>query len=404
MCSADGRVPVALVDRYAHLLRVRAARVPMVMALLDALAIGMVTLSALLMVQQSTGSFATAGIVAGTFTLGNGLSAGIQGRLIDRLGPTRVLLPASVACALALSCLVALTQASAPDALLVGVAALGGLCFPQVVAAMRGIWTQLVDVRRRESAYAMLSLAFEVGVITGPLLVSAMLVLASPSAAVMVAALSAATAGIVFGSTGAARTFRRSRDGSTGLGALASPGVRTLALVSAAFGTGVAAARVGAPALAVDSASAGLAGVLLAVLSCGSLIGALAYGARAWAMSRGRRLAVIQGLLAAMLACCGFATWLPALGALLFVTGLLLAPFVITVSALVDDVIPHGMVTEAFAVTIMANIAGDALGTAVAGSLVDRGGPGAAFWFGAAVMAGGVVVGMLRRHQLEPAT
>jgi MFS family permease len=393
---------VAFVERYARLLHVREARLPLAMALLDAVAIGMVSLSVLLMVQESTGRFSTAGLVSGAFMLANGFSAGAQGRLIDRLGPSRVLAPAGVACAVALGSLVLVTEASAPDGVLVASAAVGGLCFPQVVAAMRGVWTQLVGARQRESAYALLSLAFEIGVITGPLLVSGLLVFASPSAAVLVTAVTAATAGVVFACTSAARTFPRSPEGSSGLGALASPGVRALAMVSAAFGVGVAAARVGAPALAVESGTAGLAGVLLAVLSCGSLIGGLTYGARSWTTSRSRRLMVVQVGLALMLACCALAPSWPVLAVLLLLTGLLLAPFVITVSSLVDDVIPHGMVTEAFAVTIMANVGGDAVGTAVAGSLADRTGPAGAFWFGAAVMAAGVGLGWLRRRQLQP--
>ena len=86
-------------DRYAQLVHHRAIRVPLAMTSLDALAIGMVSLSVLLMVQQNTGRFAMAGWVAGAFMRGNGVSAGVQGRLIDRYGPSRVLAPSSVGCA-----------------------------------------------------------------------------------------------------------------------------------------------------------------------------------------------------------------------------------------------------------------------------------------------------------------
>lgn len=390
-------------DRYTRLLALRAARVPLAMTLLDALAIGMMALSILLMVQQHTGGFGTAGLVAGAFTLGNGVSAGVQGRLVDRHGPSRVLAPVSVGCAVVLTSLVALTEASAPSGLLAATAALGGLCFPQVVAAMRGVWTQLVDTRQRESAYALLSLAFEVGVITGPLLVSAALVFASAAVAVVAAAALAATAGLVFAATGAARGFAPTRTTSTGLGALGSSGVRTLAVVSVAFGAGVAAARVGAPALAVESAAAGSAGLLLAALSTGSLVGALLYGGCSWDLPRRHRLAVILAACAGMMllaSLAGLSGGVVTVGLTLLLTGLLLAPFVITVSSLVDDVIPQGMVTEAFAVTVMANIGGDALGTAAAGAVVDRTGPEGAFVLGAAVMGLGCLTAWLRRGRL----
>lgn len=391
-----------LLDRYKRLLGLRPARVPLAMTLLDALAIGMVSLSVLLMVQQSTGRFAMAGWVAGAFALGNGVSAGVQGRLIDRYGPSRVLAPVSVGCAVLLISLVALTRSSAPSGLLVATAALGGLSFPQVVAAMRGLWTQLVEARQRESAYALLSLAFEVGVITGPLLVSVALLIASAAAAVIVSATVAAMAGLVFAATGASRQFHPSRGGSTSWGALASSGVRTLALVSAAFGFGVAAARVGAPALAVQSDAAGLSGVLLATLSFGSLVGGLLYGGRSWGLPRAHRLVILQGALALMLLLSTLASGLAALSAALLITGMLLAPFVITVSSLVDDVIPHRMVTEAFAVTIMANIAGDAVGTAAAGTIADHTGPAGAFLAGGVVMGVGCLFGLLRLHRLAP--
>lgn len=394
---------MAVLDRYARLLGLRAARVPLGMTLLDALAIGMTSLSILLMVQQSRGGFGTAGAVAGAFTLGNGISAGVQGRLMDRHGPSRVLAPASVACAVVLTSLVVLTEASAPDGLLVVTAALGGLCFPQVVAAMRGVWTQLVDARQREPAYALLSLAFEVGVITGPLMVSATLVFASPATAVVMAAVLAGAAGLVFAATGAARRFAPARALSTGLGALGSSGVRTLALVSMAFGVGVAAARVGAPALAIESSAAGSAGVLLAALSAGSLVGGLVYGTRSWALPRRRRLVLLLSACAGMLLLASLATGLVMLGIAMLLIGLLLAPFVITVSSLVDDVIPQGMVTEAFAVTVMANIGGDSLGTTAAGAIVDRTGPAGAFVFGAVAMGLGCVIAQLRQSRLTDA-
>jgi MFS family permease len=340
--------------------------------------------------------------VTGAFTAMNAVSAGVQGRLMDGYGPTRVLAPASVGSAGALVALVLLAQAPASTGLLVVVAALGGLSFPQVVTAMRGLWTQLVEPRQRESAYALLSIVFEVGVISGPLVVSVALVISSPAVALLLSAGFAAMAGLGFAAARASRQFEHARGGSTGLGALGSAGVRTLALVSSAFGVGVAAVRVGVPALAVESSAAGLSGVLLATLSFGSLVGGLLYGGRSWQLPRARRLVLLQAGLTVMLLVATAAPGMGALGALLFLTGTLLAPFVITVSSLVDDVIPHGMVTEAFAVTIMANIGGDALGTAVAGSIADQAGPRGSFLFGAAVMAMGTVAGLLLRDRLAP--
>jgi len=115
---------------------------------------GMGALSLVLLVQSSTGSFALAGLVAGAFTIGISAGGPLQGRLIDRLGQTRVLLACGVVFAAAFTTLAAFAGRGAGTGVLVGCALVAGLAHPPVSAAMRVLWSTLVDGPGLQTAYA----------------------------------------------------------------------------------------------------------------------------------------------------------------------------------------------------------------------------------------------------------
>src|SRR4051794_7168739 len=133
--------------------------------------IGMFGLAILLLAQDATGSFAIAGSVVGAFGIGNALGAVAQGRLMDRVGQTNVLRVAAVVHAVACGVLVVAALKGAGTGLLYACAAAGGLALPQLPAAMRSLWNTLArDAEQRETAYAMVSIVFEISVITAPAL------------------------------------------------------------------------------------------------------------------------------------------------------------------------------------------------------------------------------------------
>ena len=83
--------------RYGALVAIPGARVPLIFSTLGSMPIGMFGLAILLLAYDATGSFAQAGRVAGAFSLANAFGALVQGRLMDRLGQTRVLRLAAAA-------------------------------------------------------------------------------------------------------------------------------------------------------------------------------------------------------------------------------------------------------------------------------------------------------------------
>jgi MFS family permease len=375
-------------QRYRSLLALPGARGPVIASVAGSMPIGMFGLGILLLVRDATGSFGPAGRVVGAFGLANALGAVAQGRLMDRLGQPRVLRVAAAIHVLALSALVVAAHRDAPFGVLALCALAGGGALPQVPAAMRSLWSTLVDdEERRQTAYALVAIVFEGSVVTAPVLVAGIAALASPAVAVLAAAALGACGALAFAATQGSRRWRGAAHAAGWLGPLAGAGVRTLFAVIAAAGTALGVVQVALPAFAAERGSAEAGGLLLAALSAGSLCGGLIYGSRPWPGTPATRLAVLVlgfGAGCALLALAGDA---PVLVALLLVLGLLLAPITVVCSALLDTAAPPGTVTEAFAVMIMGLVTGTAAGNALGGAIVD-----AASYRAAVLAAGGAAV------------
>ena len=116
--------------------------------------------------------------------------------------------------------------------------------------------------------------------LTGPLLVAVLVAIASPQAALVFVAV-VTSAERWRSRPPEPRGLRTAEPAPTGcVGALASPGVRTLLVVSAAFGLAFGTLEVTMPAFAGEHGSAATGGVLLAALAVGSMLGGVWYGSR----------------------------------------------------------------------------------------------------------------------------
>ena len=122
--------------RYARILRTPHVMPLMAAAIVARLPIGIDSLAIVLFLRDHTGSYAAAGAVSAAFALGGGAGAPLSGRLIDRFGQRRVLVPLALVHAGGLAMLVALALLGAPVAVLVPVAALAGLALPPISATI----------------------------------------------------------------------------------------------------------------------------------------------------------------------------------------------------------------------------------------------------------------------------
>jgi MFS family permease len=361
------------------------------------------SLSTVLLVREHTGSFATAGLVAAAEAVGASAVAPLQGRLIDRHGQPRVLVPAALGNAAGILALVGAALAEAPAAVLVLCGVVAGASLPPLGACMRALWTTLLGPDDSiDTAYSVEAVLVEVMFIAGPVLAAAIFAVASPAAALAVAAGLTVIGTSAFVGTRAARSWRGRPHTHTAGWAISAPGMRTLMAVDSCIGVAYGCVEVAVAAFARSEGSAAAAGVLLAAMAAGSMAGGVWYGTRRWRGPVATRFLVSVALLATGLAPLALGGSIPVMAVLLVLGGAAIAPSTACVYRLVDDVAPSGTLAEAFTWVSTATIAGVAVGSAIAGPVVEGAGPRAALALpcGAAILA--TLVAFARRATLAP--
>src|SRR5215207_10091043 len=170
--------------------------------------IAMTYTAIVLLVLATTGDAGLAGLCAAAFGLVEGVGSPVQGRLVDRFGQPRVLVPAATVYATAIVAVATAAEAGAPGVVLVALAGLCGAGFPIVSSAMRALWPSIVDDDRLSAAYALESVVQTLSWLAGPLLVAVLIATISPAAAVIGTAVLALGGTLAFTSTPASRAWR----------------------------------------------------------------------------------------------------------------------------------------------------------------------------------------------------
>jgi MFS family permease len=374
---------------YGRLLRHGPASRPFVFAAVARLTLAMIPLGILILVEQERHGYAIAGVVSGAYAVGAAVGTPMWGRLMDRFGQVWVLLPTAVTSAALLVVLVLTTIAGAPVLALIAIAAGVGLTYPAISPALRSSFRiVLPDPRARKVAFALDATSVELAFVCGPLLLSILLVPGMSLLPLLVTAGLLAVGGIGYCATGVARratpALQRAaaghNPGTVGARqrtALAATGVAAVLTVMLMVSIGFGQLDTSMAATA-DKALGGTAqvGILFAAIAGGSTLGGLAYGARSWPFDERRAVPVllcIFGLFLALLAgllSAGVAS-LPVLMPVLFLTGLTIAPTLIMQQALLDSLAPAHRLNEAQALLSASNTTGAAVGTAIAGVVID---------------------------------
>lgn len=393
--------------RYRLLLRHPGVPRLVVSVLIGRIPIGIFSLAIVLLVRQATGSFAQAGIASAAWALGAGVVAPLQGRLVDRFGQPAVLIPSAVLNATAVAAFVLAARAGASMWLLAAFAWLGGAALPPLGACMRSIWAGAFadNATARNTAYTFESMLAELFFIVGPAITTLLIVVSSPSAALLVAIGLSAAGTIGFATAALARGWR-GEDHVTRprAGALAAPGMRTLMFAIVPTGIAFGVLEVAMPAFAVEQGhSAGLAGIFLSAMAVGSLIGGLWYGARHWSGPIVARFIGLEVLFTLALLPLLLADSIGSMILLMAIAGLALAPTAAAGYLIVDHIAPPGTVTEATTWVMTANVAGGALGAAIGGIVVQEMSVRTALVVACAGPAIGTLIAVARRRSLaEP--
>jgi predicted MFS family arabinose efflux permease len=299
----------------------------------------------------------------------------------------------------ALASLVAAAEAHALGALLVALAVATGGSLPQVGAFARARWTALLpDAERLRTALAVESLIDEAVFVVGPVVVTFLATAVAPAAGLLTAIGLAVAGCLLFAAQRRTEPRPQAPPHAEGggrarsAGAIRHRGLVVIVVTFFAIGAVFGLIEVSVVALARQDGHAGAAGPMLGLWATGSLLAGTAYGAAAWTSSAPRRFVVTVAAFAlGTVLIAAAAGSLAAMTVALFVAGLANAPTLITGNTLVPDVVPGHVVTEAYTWVNVIAFAGIAVGSALAGALVDASGPTAGLLAATAAAAGAML-------------
>jgi predicted MFS family arabinose efflux permease len=361
--------------RYSALLALPDVLQSFVSSFIGRIPIGIAGLAILLLVQSIDGSYAQAGLIGATYVAGLAAAAPLLGRLIDRIGPRRVLATCALLYPAALLGLVAALLNRAPTAISLAFAALAGASFPPVTPCQRAWLRQkLGEDALLTAALSLDALMVELVFIAGPLLVALLVAVFSPAAAVMAAALCGLLGSLQFIRTRALANWSMATHFSGAfLGPVAEPRFALLLGLVVCYASVFGLVEIGVAAFAAEAGRPALAGVLLGVMSVGSAAGALAYGTRHWHLSLARQFSYSLGLMGLGIAPLALTSQTLAFGFWCVIAGIAMTPTLIIQATLVAKSVRREHATEGFTWSATALLAGVGLGLAGGGLLLEHG-------------------------------
>ncbi|WP_371653206.1 MULTISPECIES: MFS transporter [unclassified Streptomyces] len=366
----------------------------------------MLTISIVLLVQHTTGSYGSAGAVAAVTGVAMALFAPQSGKLADRFGQRAVLLPGVLVHSASGSVLIALALAGAPLWALFVAAVPTGASVPQIGPMVRARWAAKLDGSPLMStAAAFESVTDEFTFVIGPVLATALCTGVHPAAGLITEAALTLVGGLFFASQHRTQPQPSRADGHARVehvSALSIPGVRVLAVSFLGIGAVFGGMQVSLTAFSEEIGNPGANGLLYGIFAAGNMLAGIACGAIAWKSAPRTRL--IAGYTGLTLAASGLWAMHSAvlLGGLGLIVGLCIAPALITGYTLVESLVPASARTEAFTWLTGAVALGQAGAVTVAGRLADTHGSSAGFLVPMAGTALALITLLSLRSRLAP--
>ena len=372
---------------YAELFKTPGVAVVLFAQLLARFSFGMQTITFAIHLEHVYGNYTVAGLAIAASTVGGAISAPILGRLVALYGIKRVVISCSLIVPIGLILIGFVPMSEG----LVIITALGlGLFVPPIQPGARAVYPTLVKTEsQRNTLFSVDAILQEVIWIVGPVLATVLIATISTSAPIVVMIVVQIVGGLWFALLpqvqGAPIPRSTKRMGSV----LRAPLVRAMIIINLLFVGSFSALEIGAVA-AVGKAEAG---IVLAMLSIGSVIGALAFGHRArspYALSKQLGIVLIGDLLIFFNATDPL--WL---GVCLFISGIGVATAFATISAIIGKAIPLDDTPEVYGWIGSGQNIGYGIGAALAGVLVDQISGTASFAFASGLDGVAMLVALL---------
>ncbi|SIO25412.1 MFS transporter [Agromyces cerinus] len=351
---------------------------------------GMLSLAFLLHVEQQTGSYGAAGLVLAATSIGQAVAGPLTSRLMGRLGMRPVLIATLAICVTAIVA-IAVLPLTVPLYMAIGLVA--GLANPPVQPAVRTIYPKMVNSRQLTPLFSLDASAQEIIWVVGPVVTTFVATQIGTVWAILLAAVLMVVGGIWFISSPELGRVRIPRSKRRFGAVLGRPPVLLATIVG--FLLIGATAAIEAGVVAVFGHGGGEAGIVLAIFAVGSLAGGLFLGhvpIGPWATAR-RMFIVFAGT--ALAAGLMDFWWL---SLTLFIAGIGIAPALAVLFAIVSASVKFSDTAEAYGWVGTGQLIGAALGSALAGFLIDSSGPQGAFWAAAALAFLGFLAGLFGRR------
>jgi MFS family permease len=369
--------------------------------LLGRMPLSMMGIGVVTMISQLTGRYGLAGALSATIALSAALAGPQISRLVDQHGQRRVLRPATLLSLAAAALLLLAAHYDWPDWVLF-VACVGIGCVPSVGAMVRARWAALYrGTPQLHTAYSFESVMDEICFIFGPIISIGLSTAWFPEAGPLLAACFLAVGVFWLTAQRATEPVPHPREHKGGGSALRSAGLQVLVATFVATGAIFGAVDVVTVAFAEEEGHKAAASVVLAVYALGSCVAGVVFGLLHFAGVAERRWLLGVCAMAVSMIPLLLVGNLPFLAVALFVAGLSIAPTMITTMSLIEEHVPRAQLTEGMTWVSTGLAVGVAVGSSVAGWVIDAAGARAGYGVPAVSGAVAVAVGFLGYRRLK---
>lgn len=337
--------------------------------LLARLPISTVGISTMLLVQIQYGRWEIAGRVAAVGVAVWALQTLPTARLIDRKGQ-RAMIPLAVLFVAGIAILVTTAMTRGPEWMLwigAGIASISG----PLGSLTRARWSHILDTDEQiHTAFSLEGAFDEVLFVAGPAFATAMAYAVHPASGLAVAVVAN-----VIGLTLLLRERTTEppvrKAGSQGLGFRVPAGVIATAFIAIGLGSMFGALDISTVAFAKAEGHGGAGGVVLGIISGGSFVGGLFYGARKWRTPLWKRLLVGALLLAVGFSVLATMPTFWTFAAVGFLVGMTIAPSITSQDSVAQRLVRQDQLVEGMSWLRIGLGAGVAFGGWFSGRLID---------------------------------
>ena len=350
---------------------------------------GMLSLAFLIHIEHIHNSYAAAGAVLGALALGQALVGPITSRMMGIFGIRPVIISTIVIVCITVTVMALLPL---PVWALMALGLVAGAFMPPVQPAVRTMYPKMVPSTKLTPLFSLDASAQEIIWILGPVLTTFIAVQISSVAAILVSVAFFVFGGLWFLTSPIVGRVRIPRSKTRFGGVLKRPTVIISTIVGLLLVASFAAVEAGI--VAIFGNGGPTAGWVLAIFALGSLFGGLAVGHREISSFS---LTLRMSVVAAGMVLAVFSTDFWWLSAMLFISGIGVAPALTVLFANVSATLKFSETAEAYAWIGSGQLIGVGVGSAVAGLTIDAFGPSAAIGVAALFAATGTVAALIAK-------